>query len=381
MKIMYLYQQFTQASGTERVFIDKINYFAECRGFEMMLVTNQQGNHQIIYPVSSLVRHVDLDVRFCDLYKYRVIRRMYMRFLYYRLYKKRLNNLIRDFCPDIVVCATYYLYIVSAVSRCPFTFTRILESHIGLKYLFKMQYSSKRDLLKKSYAAYESILLKKYSRKFDVVVTLDPYDSADWSRYLACRIILNVVHLNPINRFCDYESKKVIFVGRYMEQKGIPDLYQIWQLVHKQHPEWYLDLYGSGNLKEQIKEEASILDVNITVNGQTQNIFEKYLEHSILVVTSLFEPFGLVIPEAMSCGLPVIAFDCPFGPANIISDGIDGFLIKDRDVHMFAERLSFLMDSPQMRYQMGHAGIVSSQRFSSNKIMPQWEQLFNELMN
>jgi glycosyltransferase involved in cell wall biosynthesis len=99
----------------------------------------------------------------------------------------------------------------------------------------------------------------------------------------------------------------------------------------------------------------------------------------MLLLTSKFEPFGLVLPEAMSCGLPVVAFDCPYGPADIITDGEDGFLIKNRDVRAFADRVCQLIENPQLRKEMGQHAIASSQRYSANRIMPQWKQLFESM--
>ena len=157
---------------------------------------------------------------------------------------------------------------------------------------------------------------------------------------------------------------------------------QLYQRIHLVHPEWQLDMYGSGELQEKLTEEVRRLDANIYLNNQTQNIFEKYLESSILVLTSYYEPFGLVMPEAMSCGLPVVAFDCPYGPADIIiiTDKKDGFLVKSRDIDLYVKRLSELMDSSDLRCKMGHNARMSSQRFMGNNIMPQWEQLFRELL-
>ena len=97
------------------------------------------------------------------------------------------------------------------------------------------------------------------------------------------------------------------------------------------------------------------------------------------MLTSLYEPFGLVMPEAMSCGLPVIAFDCPTGPADIITDGVDGFLIKNRDIQSYADKLCLLIESKELRLKMGKAAIASSQRFSANAIMAQWKELFNQM--
>ena len=106
---------------------------------------------------------------------------------------------------------------------------------------------------------------------------------------------------------------------------------------------------------------------------------DAYRNSSVFVMTSLYEPFGLVIPEAMSCGLPVVSYDSPYGPAGIISDGEDGFLIPMHDIQAFANRLCQLMGDEELRKEMGHRAIESSQRFSADKIMPMWKKLFEQL--
>ena len=189
-----------------------------------------------------------------------------------------------------------------------------------------------------------------------------------------------MVHLNDTGRYSNLESKHVIFVGRYTGQKGIPELFKIWDIVHLNHPDWHLDLYGDGDINEIPYSEEQREKINIHVHKPDSDIFSRYLESSIFVLTSRYEPFGLVMPEAMSCGLPVIAFDCPFGPAQIINDGIDGFLIMDRSICAFAKRLCQLIESPHLRMTMGEAAIQSSQKYSAESIMPQWINLFNELI-
>lgn len=104
------------------------------------------------------------------------------------------------------------------------------------------------------------------------------------------------------------------------------------------------------------------------------------MNSSILVVTSLYEPFGLVIPEAMSCELPVVAFDCPFGPAKIVTDGIDGFLIPHRDEKLFEDLLCNLIENKELRMKMGKQAVHSSQRYRDSAIMPIWVNLFQSLV-
>ena len=96
-------------------------------------------------------------------------------------------------------------------------------------------------------------------------------------------------------------------------------------------------------------------------------------------MTSVYEPFGLVLPEAMSCGLPVVAFDCPYGPADIITDGQDGFLIKNRNINAFAEKVCLLIEDHELRKTMGQAGVLSAQRYDASRVMPMWKELFEHL--
>ena len=133
--------------------------------------------------------------------------------------------------------------------------------------------------------------------------------------------------------------------------------------------------------QEQLLPIIKEMNANIIVHEPTQHIFDRYLESSIFLLTSRFEPFGLVIPEAMSCGLPVVVFDCPYGPADIITDGKDGFLVKNRDITEFADKVCLLMENPGLRKTMGLAGIQSSQRYDASLIMPKWKDLFEQLVS
>ena len=100
----------------------------------------------------------------------------------------------------------------------------------------------------------------------------------------------------------------------------------------------------------------------------------------MLLLTSIYEPFGLVMPEAMSYGLPVVAFDCPYGPSDIITDGVDGFLVKDRSIEDFANKVCRLIEDEDLRRRMGVAGAKSSLRYSAENIMPLWRNLFESII-
>lgn len=380
MKILYVYPKFTSAAGTERVLIDKINCFADQKGYDVLLLTYEQGQHSFIYPISHNVKHIDLGVRYYELYNYGRLSRLFRWRKYNKLLEQRFSKVVLEYQPDIVVSTTYYITILSVIASCKIPFVRVLESHIDRRYIHSNDPINKTSYLHWLRTWFEMRSLLSKSSSFDVLVALSRDDASDWSAYLNTVIIDNIVHLNPMGRLCTHQSKRVIFVGRYTWQKGVDDLLKIWTIVYSKHSEWHLDMFGDGDLTDYLIKKADALHANIHVNLPTKDIFDKYLNSSILLLTSNYEPFGLVMPEAMSCGLPVVAFDCPSGPAKIISDGVDGYLIQNRDIALFADKVCTLIESPALRMKMGQSAIDSSKRFSPDKIMPKWETLFQDLV-
>lgn len=381
MKIVYVYPHFVDRAGTERVLIDKMNYLAIVYGYDVFMLTNEQGNHALSFPIDHRVNHIDLDVRFSPLYKKNRFIRYFLWKKSNRELKRRYNAFVNRIKPDIVISTTYHSNWVKIVGECSCKYIRVLESHIDKRYILNHDPINRKSLLRWLHTLSQMKTLNRESQKFDLLVALVKEDADDWSKYVRTMIIPNVVNLNLTGRYSKLEEKKVIFVGRYTEQKGIMDLFEIWKLVYPKHQDWSLELYGDGHLRDELITKANVLQMNIHVHESVDNIFERYLECSIFVLTSLYEPFGLVMPEAMSCGLPVVAFDCPLGPAGIISDGETGFLIPDRDKKLFSEKVCNLMDSFSLRHKMGSSAIISAQRFSADLIMPYWKNVFEKLVN
>ena len=371
MRIVYLNDALAIWGGLERILVEKVNELAERYDYEMFLLTANQGDHPIPFPLSPQVSHIDLKIQFQKQYQYHGVRRLLKKIELNRLFVERFRDQINEINPDVIVCVrSDFARVVSKVKgNIPFVF----ESHtsrFGQRFVQADWFSQAKAEL------------NNYSvRSAQQVVTLTEGDAKDWKGINPhVQVIPNIVHLNSSGHYCNYDAKSVIFVGRFSSQKDITSLLNIWKLVHSRHPEWQLQIYGGfGDEQEKLLPIINEMNVNIIVHEPTQHIFDKYLESSILLLTSRYEPFGLVIPEAMSCGLPVVAFDCPYGPADIIKDGIDGFLIKNRDITEFADKVCSLMDNPGLRRTMGLAGIQSSQRYDASLIMPKWKGLFEQL--
>lgn len=372
MRVFYIYRAIAHYRGMERIFVDKINYLVQMYGYDVWLVTADQGNHPLSYPIDERAYHVDLHIRFHSASNYIIFRRLFEKIRLQFLFVKRLKKLIKDQKPDILVCNTdvFTNLVMMSKGNIPI----IVESHS----ICRQTGRRAGDLLHRK-------ILRLYTfwnyRHANALVALTEADAKEWKMYNKhVYAITNVVHLNPLDRVSSLDNKRVIFTSRFSYQKGIPYLLEIWKIVHQRHPDWILDIYAQGELRDEYMPIIKQLDINIKVNDGTPDVFNRYCDSSIFILTSVYEPFGLVLPEAMSCGLPVVSFDCDFGPREIVTDGIDGYLVSLGNVEVFANRICQLIEDPQLRLKMGHEGVLSSKRYSPEIIMPQWKLLFERIV-
>ena len=371
MRILYVYSAWAIWGGLERVLIDKMNYLANEAGYEIYTITYDQGTNPIPFPLSPKVIYRDLNVMLYHHYRYHGLKKYYYRYKLEKLLIERLQSEIRDIMPDVIVCPRIDL--LSNILKAKGNIPLVYESHSSYNWIA----IEKKGLIWFFKQHYYNRLVKRVQ----MVVALTEGDALEWRKVTnhVC-VIPNIVHLNYCGRYSNCQSKSVIFVGRLCLQKDVHSLLQIWSIVHRRFPEWQLHIFGDhGEESESVSHAIEQINENISIHEPTSQIYDKYIENSMLLLTSLYEPFGLVIPEAMSCGLPVVAFACPYGPADIIADGQDGFLIKNRDINVFAEKVCLLIENPELRKTMGQAGVLSAQRYDASRIMPMWKDLFEHL--
>ena len=371
MKIVYVVRVFAIWGGLERVWTDKMNALSEIPGNEVYLVTTDQGDHKLPYPLNSSIRHIDLDIRFVKQYRYNGLRRYWVYLGLIRLFKKQMKALLESAKPDVLVsnASEFADYLIKCKDGVPL----VVESHGTFDRPFHMQRMTITNQIK-SFFHYKAL------SKADRIVALTHGDAEQWrTTNPNVSVIPNIVTMNESDTYSNCEAKHIIFVGRMDSQKGYQYLDAIWRIVEKRHPDWRLDIYGEGADLEENREMIP-KGKNVFPHGQTLDILDRYKESSILILTSVYEPFGLVMPEAMSCGLPVVAFDCPYGPSEIISDGNDGFIIDCYDVEAFVNKLCLLIEDETLRKQMGQNAILSAKRFTKDIIIPQWISLFESLV-
>jgi glycosyltransferase involved in cell wall biosynthesis len=175
----------------------------------------------------------------------------------------------------------------------------------------------------------------------------------------------------------DPATQVVVAAGRLSTQKGFDLLLAAWEPVAAARPGWQLRIYGRGHLRDTL--EATIrargLGGSVSLMGVTQDIGAALAGGSVFVLSSRHEGFGMVLIEAMSKGLVVVSFDCPHGPADIISDGRDGVLVPGGDVDALSAALRRVIDDEALRRRLGAAGVTSARRYDRAEITARWEDL------
>lgn len=222
--------------------------------------------------------------------------------------------------------------------------------------------------------------------KLNALVVLTEGDETDFRDVLggtSTRVIRipNALPGIPTVR-ADLDSKRIVAVSNYIPQKGLELLITAFDKVAREYPDWHLRVYGwgplYGDLQRQIREAR--LHNHVFLMGQTDQLDDELASSSIFVLSSRREGFAIAIIEAMAVGLPVVSFDCPRGPSDIITDGVDGTLVPLGDVDALAEAIIDLIEDPEKRRIHSEAALRRARSYEIDTIGQAWRRTFDELL-
>lgn len=376
MKLIYCIHSVYNPGGMERVLLNKVNYLVKNLGWDITVVTTDQKGKKPFYPFPKEVRMIDLDINYSNDNSKNVFRKI-VGYLYRKqLHKKRLSALLEKEKADIVV--SLYPSESSFIPDIKDGSKKVLEIHYCK--FFRLQYGRKGllGLIDRQ----RTLQDERIVRRFDKFVVLTNEDRGYWGDLPNIEVIPNAA-MFVADRYSDVSTKRVIAVGRLDYQKGFDRLIQAWEIVYKsgKYNDWRLDIFGQGEWKDMLLRmiDEKGLDGSAFINRPTKNIGREYSESAMLVMSSNYEGFPMVMIEAMACGLPVVAFDFKCGPKDIISNGENGLIIPNGDIKALAEGMMRLMENNDIRKSMSLNARKIVDTYSEKTVMDKWIALFNSL--
>lgn len=369
MNIVFNTDQIHLHGGIEKVLTTKANYFANQDGTEVYIVTAEQQNKPPCYPLDSKIHLVDLGINYNRSTSYFSIENLRKAKQHFSRQKK----LLKDLQPDILISPNYNFdhYWLPFIKRK----TKLIKERHGSRFSETQQRKHSSLVQKLKFALNDYI-----DGKYDKIVVLTP-DEKVYVQTDNAVVIPNPTE--PTLLRADLLQKRVIAAGRISPVKAFDQLIEVWTLIHQDFPDWQLHFYGQDYLGtqqqlENLIEKYHLQDV-IHFKGSVNNLTQIMTDYSIYAMTSETECFPMVLLESLSVGLPVISYDCPNGPRNILTKDEDSLLIPDKNIPIFTKKLKILMKNQNLRQKMGSKGIENVQRFSLDKVMAQWNNLFSEL--
>jgi len=357
MHIVYLIERIDKKGGIQRSLTKRVNYLINNYNYKFTIVCTEKETGIPAYKIHESVNFIFLDNLNI---KNSVIGRFLLR---YRQSKMILKNLQ----PNILISAKYTLHnfffkfinnkakLISEIRE-----TKELYNQINTLSLKSKIYRKTRDWVFKNQ---------------DILITLTAADKKNWG-FNNIKVVPNPQTIQS-DKVSNLNNKVVLALGRLHKIKGFDKLIDVWKIVNLKHPDWKLKICGEGeeyknlyNKTIKLKLEKSIIFTNKFVS-----VTPELLNSSIFVLTSQFEAFGNVMVEAKVCGVPIVAFDAPNGPKEIIIENEDGFVVELNNIEQMAEKIIYLIENPNVRKKMGEKAKINSEKYDVETIVEKYNDI------
>lgn len=377
MKIIYCTHSLCNPGGMERVLVNKVTYLVEKLHWDVSIVMTDQKGRPVFYPLPQGVKMTDLDINYSDDNGKHPIGKIIGYLLKRRTHRKRLTELLMKEKADIVV--SLYPSESSFIPEIKDGSKKVLELHYCK--FFRLQYG--RSGLLGWIDRWRTKQDERIVSRFDKFIVLTKEDKGYWGNLPNIEVISNAAKFIG-DTYSDVLRHRVIAVGRMDYQKGFDRLICAWEVIqqHEQFKDWHLDIFGQGEWRDMLQQmiESRGLQHSVRLNSPTKAVGKEYADSAMLVMSSNYEGFPMVMIEAMACGLPVVSFDFKCGPKDIIDDNVNGILVHNGDIQGLADAMMKLMGDENLRKRMSEEAKKVVETYSEKTVMKQWTRLFESLI-
>lgn len=384
INILYFIPSLTTSGGMERVLVEKANYLIATGIYHVVIVTTEmRANDTVFFHLNGDIEVICLELNYNDLFsknfldKIKEIQKLNNR------YRKSIQNIIKKYSIDI--CITMGGKELEFLGDLDLPCKKIYESHFNKHFRSSfLKANGKTGLFWKIIGKIRDIQHDLQARKLDKIVVLTQVNLNAWGG--ASNLVKLIPNPSPIinktKKIPNLNSKRVVAIGKLDVQKGYDMLITAWSKISNQHTDWKLDIFGHGELKNQLQLQIEDLGLSssIFLRGLTKMVEKELYDSSFFVMSSRFEGLPMVLIESITCGLPIVSFDCETGPSEIIVDNDCGLLVKNGDVDKLAESIEKMILNEGLRYEMAKSALKKSDDYKIGNIMKKWEVLFQELV-
>ncbi|MDD5990771.1 MAG: glycosyltransferase family 4 protein [Paludibacteraceae bacterium] len=378
MNLLYCIPHLYNSGGMERVLTQKVNWLAAHTDYTITIVTTEPtptGTPKCYFPLSEKVQVVELNIDFNADYTKPLLPKYCAHMRRMRAYKRALTEYIVQH--GIELCISLGGKEIAFLRHLPCR--TIAEMHFAMDQRRQLIEANHKSLFWSLVGEVRTRQLVQAVKPLERLVVLTDADKAAWEK-AGCTNV--TVIPNPCSldgqkvSIKSAKSKTILAVGRLHEQKGFDLLLQAWKPIEKTYSDWSLRIVGEGPKRAELEAQIESQSLKrVVLAGATNNVLDEYEAASIFVLSSRYEGLPLALIEAMWCGLPCIAFDCPQGPAELLAEN-RGWLVPNGDIAELTAQIAYALSHPEEALKCAQkAQIFAQTTYSEAAIMPQWVQL------
>lgn len=383
MNLVYFIPDLSKAGGMERVLTQKVNYLAHTGLYNISIITTEMlDNDKPFFELHPDIKIHRFKIFFNDIYDLNIIKKTKKMYKKLYIYKGHVNTFLKENNVDILISMggkeLEFLYTLKG------PFKKVYEAHFSNGIRTRNLIDKKgNSFFWRLVAKFREFQIVKQTQKLDALIVLTEQSKKDWLRTNNnVTVISNPSAIKTLPNCYDSKSTRVITLGRLEYEKGFDLLIKAWTTVVKKYPNWKLDIFGTGSLEESLNKLIVELKLSnsVKLRGVTKNVSQELLKSSFYVLPSRYEGLPLVMLECLSCGLPMVAFDCETGPADIIENNDCGFLVKNGDTDHLSKNIIYMIESTSQRVMQSINCTNKSDNYAVDNIMKIWQNLFKKLM-